>query len=86
MTDRETRWAGYAGSLIGLAFSRVLADRFPTAAFLLTIAMGAIFVIWLIRDSLRFRKEVAEHQRHLAERKAAHRAAKEEARQAAKRQ
>lgn len=80
MTDREKRWAGYAGGLFGLVVGRALADELPTTSLAVMIVAGLWFVVWLIRDNLRFKAEVAEHRRQLEERKAAHRASKEAAR------
>ena len=82
MRDREHRWAGYAGGLLGFILARGIAQRFPVASLVVTVAAALWFVAWLVRDSLRFRREVAEHRRQLAERRAIARAAKERARRA----
>ena len=77
MTDRTVRWAWFGGSYIGAMLTRGLAHRFPSASAITFCATAAWFLLWLARDNLQFKREVAEQRRRLAERKAAVRAAKE---------
>ena len=79
MKKHETG-AWFAGMYVGCMVCRALAHRHPLASFVALCATVALFLGWLLRDNLQFGKEVAAQKHWLAERKAAVRAAKDEAR------
>jgi len=79
MKERE-RWAWYGGSFVGAGVTRALAHRYPVASFVAFCATVVWFLVWLLRDNLQFRNEVAAQRQRLDERKAAVRAARDAAR------
>jgi len=78
MQERTARWAWHGGSLVGAMVARGLCRAgYERPCLIATGATAVWFLAWLARDNLLFKKEVAEQQHRLAERRAAVRAAKE---------
>jgi hypothetical protein len=78
MKDGE-RFAWFAGMFVACGVGRALAHRHPLGSFVALCVTGVLFLGWLLRDNLLFRKEVAAQRQRLAERRAAFRAARDAA-------
>ena len=76
MNQRES-WAWFGTMFVGCGVGRALAHRHPLASFVSLCVTGALFLCWLVRDNLQFRKELEAQRERLAERKAAFRAARD---------
>jgi hypothetical protein len=79
MTERQIRRVWFGGLFFGLAVTRLLGRRFPIGSAVAFCASAVWFVVWLVVDNLRFRKEIASQRQRLDQRRAAVRAAKDAA-------
>lgn len=80
MNERVARALWFGGSFVGAMITRGLGHRSPLGSAIAICATAVWFLGWLMRDNLRFKKEVAIQRQQLAERRAAVRAARDAAR------
>jgi len=79
MNERTAQSVWLGGSLAGAMVVRGLRRLSPTASLVAAGVTAVWFLAGLARDNFLFKKEVAAQRERLAERRAAVRAAKEEA-------